>query len=284
MMTHPDEHSVELYILRPDAMAAGPRKELQEHLSACAGCRAVEHSLREFHAEFTQAPQADDALVARVTKRAFSSAGTIRLVHYHPRPHTTAGQSYIGVLAAMTGSAGARPGFETVASYASEADHILLRVRQDAGNKRVKVYYHADDPGKRDGAIVSIPALHADIVLDDHGQMEIGIPEAKTSHEWAALDAMVSLPVGAVEVPPPPPGETVTTNVVVHSTAEYAVTLKNENGVCTVLVQPIGDAVSVRRVVAKSGAGNTLIVDVSNDCGTFSAPPATDRLVLRFYL
>jgi hypothetical protein len=265
-------------------MASELRHELQEHLSSCPGCRAIESSLRAFHTDFAATPEPEHALVARVTKHAFFPARIIRLSHYRPRPQSTAGQTYVGVLAAMTGPAGVRPGFETVASFASEPDHILLRVRQDAEHRRVKVYYHADDPGKRDGAIVSIPSLPAEIVLDDHGQMEFGIPEAKTSREWAALDAIVTLPVGVLQVEPPPAGETLSTILAIHGVDDYRVVLQNSGGAFMVSVQPIGDAIPVRRVVAKDGSGTTVIADLSDGRATFSVTPAGDRFVLRFYL
>lgn len=282
-MTHPDEHSIEMYVLKPETMASEDLRGLEGHFSECAGCRAVERALREFYADFENSAEVDRVLIARVIQRAFSSTRVIRLSYYRPRPQTTTLQSYTGVLAAMTGANSARPGFETVATYASEPDHILLRIRQDAFNRRVKVYYHADDPAKRDGAIVSLPSVPGEIVLDDDGQLEFGIPEAKTSREWAALDALVILPLGMVEVDSPSPGKTLSRSLGIDGTVDYAVTLRNYEGTITVHVQPVGGAVPIHRLVVKGGPGTTVLVDLSDGHGAFPAPPTSDLLLLRLY-
>ena len=56
-----------------------------------------------------------------------------------------------GVLAAMSPAVDMHKGYETVATFASETDHILLRVRQDAALRKVKLYYLTDDAAKRTG-------------------------------------------------------------------------------------------------------------------------------------
>jgi hypothetical protein len=281
-MSHPDEHIIEMHILRPESLPETVRRETAEHLSSCTSCRAVEESLRSFHADFARPGEADPARVAQLVARAFSSPRIYHLPCYRPRPHTSAGESYTGVLAAMTSDSGTRAGFETVASFASEPDHMLLRVRQDAVKKRVKVYYHADDTARSAGAIVSFPALPAEIVLDDKGQMEFEIPEAMTSREWAALEALVTLPVGTAKMETPPIGESWSEQVGDQSSAHHIVTAKARTDSIALEVTSIGNAPTIRRVVLKDGAGRNILLELSGGYGTVTPLPV-GPLVLRLY-
>jgi hypothetical protein len=283
MMGHPDENTIEMYILKPASIASERRRELEEHLSECPGCRAVEVSLREYYSEFERGPEIDRALVTRVIKRAYSLGRVIRLTHYHPRPNTTAGQPYTGLLAAQAGEQGRRQGFETVGTFASETDHILLRVRQDTINRRVKIYYHAEDPQMREGAIVTIPDLPAEIVLDEHGQMEFGIADAKSAREWAAFSALIALPLAKAETERPAVGNEASTLIVADGANAYELTVSNKGESCTVLVRSMDDAPPVRRVVARDESGETVLVDLVGGSGTFSISPDCRRLLFRLY-
>jgi hypothetical protein len=281
-MPHPDEHSIEMYVLRPENLPESTRRDMAGHLSLCAGCRAVEESLRSFHIDFAHEAQADPARIAKLVTRAFSSPRIFHLRYYRPRPQISAGESYAGVLAAMTSSPRTGPGFETVASFASEHDHMLLRVRQDVVNRRVKIYYHADDPAKYAGAIVSLPALPAEIVLDDKGQMEFEIQEAKSPREWAALDVLVTLPLISLEVECPPPDEVRSAIVGAQESARREVTIENRGDRIEIGVASIGEVPSIHRLVVRDESGKNVLVTLSEGHASLTSTPS-ERILLRFY-
>jgi hypothetical protein len=211
-------------------------------------------------------------------QRIFAHATVIRLTPYHPQLQVPGGGSYSGILAAMAPESMSGEGFETVATYASAVDHILLRVRQDAAGHRVKLYYHADDPMCQRGPVVTLPALDADAVIDDQGRAEFNIEAPRTPREWSQLEALVAFPVctavraedGTVHLDPPS-GLAVNVSIEAH-------------GEQIAIFCPDGPGVpEVRRAVVWSTEAKPALVQLSTGRGSFLDPASGKKLVIRLY-
>jgi hypothetical protein len=169
-------------------------------------------------------------------------------------------------------------GFETVATFASTVDHILLRVRQDAARRRVKLYYHADDPQCQLGPVVTLPALDADAVIDDRGRAEFHIEAPRTPREWSQLEALVAFPVctavrtedGSVHVEHTP-GHSYSPSIEAHGT-QIAIHCADGPGIP-----------EVRRAVVWSEDAKPVLVQLTSGQGSFLDPASGKKLVIRLY-
>lgn len=277
-MVHIDEHTLELLILEPERFPAAERAVLTAHAGVCAGCRAVYEDLLALHGHLRSSQGQPAPSLAAAMQRFFTLHAVVRLMPYHPHLQVPAGGSYSGILAAMAPESMSHEGYETVATYASEVDHILLRVRQDASNRRVKLYYHADDPLCQLGPVVTLPALDADAVIDDAGRAEFHIEAPRTPREWSQAEALVAFPVcsavraedGTVSVDNSP-GHAY--EVVVASSGEQ-ISLRCSDG---------PSMPRVRRAVIWSAEGKAVMVHLSAGRGLFPDPAPGKRIVIRLY-
>jgi hypothetical protein len=169
-------------------------------------------------------------------------------------------------------------GFETVATYASEVNHILLRVRQDASNRRVKLYYHADDPLCQLGPVITLPALDADAVIDDQGRADFHIEAPRTPREWSQAEALVAFPVcsavrsvdGTVNVD----------NTPGHS---YDVSIETSGGQIEIRCSDGPTMPGIRRAVIWCEEGRPLLVGLASGRASFHDPAPGKKLVIRLY-
>lgn len=194
-MEHIDEHTLELMVVEPERFPPSRRTEILSHINDCPGCRALHEEIRSLHQDLRDQQGQTTPMIGIAIRKIFANLPVIHLTHFHPHLQVPAGASYSGILAAMAPETLSHEGYETVATFASEADHILLRVRQDAGNRRVRLYYHAEDPKCQVGPVVTLPALGADAVIDDHGRSEFRIDTPRSPREWSQLEALVAFPV-----------------------------------------------------------------------------------------
>ena len=277
-MVHIDEHTLELLILEPERFPEAERAVLTAHAGACAGCRAVYEDLMAVHGHLRDSQGQTTPLLAVAMRRFLGPQAVVRLMPYHPHLQVPAGGSYSGILAAMAPESMSPEGFETVATYASEVDHILLRVRQDASNRRVKLYYHADDPQCQLGPVVTLPALDADAVIDDAGRAEFHIEAPRTPREWSQTEALVAFPVcSAVRAED---GTVSVDNTPGHA---YEVALSTSGDQITLRCSDGPSMPAIRRAVVWSAEGKAMMLQVSSGRGTFPDPAPGKRFVIRLY-
>lgn len=278
-MLHADEHTLELLILDPERFPAPDRAAILAHLGDCPGCRAVHDDLVALHAALREGHEEASAPPLAAMQRIFAHAPVIRLTPYHPQLQVPGGGSYSGILAAMAPETTSREGFETVATYASAVDHILLRVRQDAEGRRVKLYYHADDPMCQLGPVVTLPALDADAVIDDQGRAEFQIETPRTPREWSRLEALVAFPActvvrledGTVRVDP---AHGRVHDVSIAAQGEHLEIRCSDGPTVPVL----------RRAVIWSEGEKPELVQLSSGYGSFIDPFPGKKLVIRLYV
>lgn len=280
-MIHPDEHTLETLVLAPACIPADERAAIGEHLTACAGCRALHETILAVHRGLADGAGRPASALSRAVQRILGGAAVVRLTPYHPSPRTTTGGVYTGVLAAMAPDSTGREGFETVATFASEKDHILLRVRQDAAHNRVKLYYHADDPARMAGPVVTLPALAADAVIDDHGRSEFAIPAARSAREWSALEAFVAFPVCTVTRDAQ--GAVAAVNATGGMSASYRVRLTQDAEAMHLAWTAEEDAPEIRRAVLWTPDGRSLLVETSHGQASFPDPCPGERILIRLY-
>ncbi len=277
-MVHIDEHTLEMLILEPERFQPAERAVLAAHISVCPGCHAVHEDLMTLHGYVRESQgQPTPSLVAAM-KRIFARGTMVSLTPYHPHLQVPAGGSYSGILAAMAPESMSQEGFETVATYASEVNHILLRVRQDASNRRVKLYYHADDPLCQLGPVVTLPALDADAVIDDQGRAEFHIEAPRTPREWSQAEALVAFPVcSAVRAED---GTVHVENTPGHS---YDVSLEPSGALIGIRCSDGPTMPGIRRAVIWSAEGLPLLVGLTGGRASFLDPAPGRKLVIRLY-
>jgi hypothetical protein len=279
-MDHPDEHTLELLILEPERFSSTARGGLAMHIADCGGCRNLFETLEGLHRGLRSDVGVSPDVTARAVHRIFCPGNIIRLLPYHPHPKTPVGESYAGVLAAMSPAVDMHKGYETVATFASETDHMLLRVRQDAARRKVKLYYLTDDAAKRTGPVITLPVLGAEAVLDEHGQSEFDIPEPKSAREWASLEVLVSLPAYALTWTRGSEGQTPTDG---GGDASYRIILHEKDGTVSFECRIAPGAPGIRRAVVWSPEGNSILVEVTDGRGSFTDPSPGDPLLIRLY-
>ncbi len=277
-MAHIDEHTLELLILEPERFPEAERAVLTAHAGVCAGCRAVYEDLLALHGHLRDSQGQATPSLATAMQRFLGPHAVVRLTPYHPHLQVPAGGSYSGILAAMAPESMSHEGFETVATYASEVNHILLRVRQDASNRRVKLYYHADDPLCQLGPVVTLPALDADAVIDDAGRAEFPIEAPRTPREWSQAEALVAFPVcSAVRA------ENGTVSVDNTPGHAYEVAIESSGDQITLRCSDGPSMPGIRRAVIWSAEGKAVLIHLTSGRGVFPDPAPGKRIVVRLY-
>ena len=279
-MAHADEHTLEMMVLEPGRVAAAERATVMAHIADCAGCRAVHEDLIALHRDLRESAASRAMAVDDAMRKIFASPGVIHLVPYRPHLQVPVGASYSGILAAMAPETVSHEGFETVATFASEADHILLRVRQDATGHRVKLYYHADDPSRQCGPMVTLPALEADAVIDDQGRAEFPIAAPKSPREWSHLEALVTFPVCSLVR-----GEdhTVTVEEKPQPSGAYHIECRQDGPTIELRSGQDPGMSEIRRAVVWLPDGRSVLVRMSAGTCSFTDPAPQKKLVIRLY-
>jgi hypothetical protein len=279
MMDHINEHTLELMVMDPEQFPAGRRTEILAHCGECPGCRALQEEIRALHHDLQEQQGVPSPMLGAAIGKIFAKSPVIQLTHYHPHLQVPAGASYSGILAAMAPEAMSHEGYETVATFASEADHILLRVRQDAGNRRVRLYYHADDPTRQLGPVVTLPALGADAVIDDQGRSEFRIETPRSPREWSQLEALVAFPVCSLLRTAS--GSVTITQETAHS---YEVVLEPRGGVLEVRCANASPAPPIRRAVIWAAEGKPVVVEMDSGRASVAGFDPAKSLLIRLYV
>lgn len=278
-MDHIDEHTLELIVVEPERFPASRLTEVMAHVNECPGCRAVHDEIRAIHLGLHEQRDRPSLMLATALGRVFPHPCVVRLTQYHPHLQVPAGASYTGILAAMAPESMSHEGYETVATYASEADHILLRVRQDAGNRRVRLYYHADDPMHQQGPVITLPALGADVVIDDSGRSEFRIETPRSPREWAQLEALVAFPVCSLIRTE---GGLVT--ITQESAHTYEVVLEPQNSLLEIRCVHASAAPPIRRAVIRVAEEKPIVVEMDSGRASIASVDPAKSLLIRLYV
>lgn len=277
-MTHLGEHILASLITDPQGLSDEERAAARAHLDSCAGCSGLYEEIRAVHEELHTGAPVSTAILEKAIHRIFAPDRVVRLVPFHPHLQVPAGSSYAGILAAMAPEQVSREGYETVATFASEVDHMLLRVRQDAGQRRVRLYFHTPDPAHRRGAVITLPALHADAVVDEQGRAEFLIDQPRTPRAWSQLEALVTFPVYSLRR---------TADGVVHRDLQaahgYDVLLRQQDDRLVLHCTHQPDVPAIRRVVIWDADNRSMILDTPSDDNAFPDPSPGHTVVIHLY-
>jgi hypothetical protein len=184
----------------------------------------------------------------------------------------------------MTPPTGSHTRFDTVATLASEEEKSLLRVRLDRATHSIKLYLHTDNAAKRDGAIVSLPSLSSDIVLDERGQGEFTLAHESAEPMWSTLEALIRLPVFSFALS----ARHFTTGPVCRQQAggvsgNCAATLTHRNGRFGVTVAAQANGPLLTTAVIRGSSGETYFIALQDGRGEIALPILPSEFVIRFY-
>lgn len=283
-MKHPDEHTIDLFILNPESLDPALCDGVRLHIEECAGCRSFADYLENFYRHLQWGSQDHSARVETLTRNIFHQPSAFLLRPFKPRPNLPiTSYGFTSILAAMTPPAGMGPRFDTVATLASEEEKSLLRIRLDRATHSIRLYLHTDDAMKREGAIVSLPSLSSDIVLDERGQGEFTLAQEIAEPAWSTLEALIRLPVFSMELMST---QFMKGTVYRHETssnfATWSATLSHIGGRFIVAVEA-RDGQPLTMAVMRGSGGETYFVALQDGKGEIALPVLPPAFVIRFY-
>jgi hypothetical protein len=282
-MLHYDERTIDLFVQNPAILAPEVLKAMERHIPGCPACRGLATFLQEYYRELTEYADSRSSEVEAIMARLMPLPSIIRLRPYRPvASGPSLGNTYISVMAAM--SASPQPTSGTVATLASERDHIVLRIRAEKEDSSYHLFLHADDPRKLEGVLVDFPEVPAGFVLDEKGQAEFQWAEGRRPNEWSSLEAIAHFPIAA---------QTVNGNLL-RERGSLTVDLLLAKGRCTVdLTYDVSSSMlsarcsrpggEVSALTLKAPHGTAYLIPLQNGEGRIAIPGPPAELVLRLY-
>jgi hypothetical protein len=282
-MNHIEEQLLEAYAWQPEKLPGDARQSVEAHLAACAACQSIAEFLRAFYADLLASPREAAPQVQRLVNALFPLPHIMPLQPFQPKLEAISfGDGYTTVLAAMSPATPRR--FQTVATFAAEPQNTLVRITHDNLTDAFKLYVLADDPRKREWAIVYFPQLAADFVTDDKGQVAFQLSAHARPENWAALEAVLRLPIAEAH----PALDRLQQNSAPQSfettAADYAVVLSYADKMLTFAVRSIKPhAQIIQRVVVTTTAGQTFLITLHDGKGGLNLDALPETLTLRLY-
>lgn len=282
-MRHIEEELLEAYVRQQENLSVDVRQSVGAHLTACAACQSIAEYLRTFHADLRESPREVSPKVQAGIEALFPLPHFIPLHPFRPKMETIAfGDGYTTVLAAMSPETPRR--FQTVATFAAEPQNTLVRITHDKVTDVFKLYVLADEPRKREWAIVSFSQLAADFVTDDKGQVAFQLSGQARPENWAALEAVLRLPIADAH----PALDRLRQNSSLQSlettAGDYVVALSYADKMLTIAVRSMRPQVQViHRVVVQTTSGQTFLVTLRDGRGDLNLDALPETLTLRLY-
>jgi hypothetical protein len=196
-MSPDDEPRIERYVRRPGTMGAEERRAVERLIEDDPGAAAYAEFLRSFYerldADAGRAPDRVETFVDDL----FGGNPVISVQPFRPSR-----EARPTVLAAETAASSEERRFSVLATLAAEADQVLVRVVADREAEQGRLYVLAEPPARRAHVVVSFPDLGLDLVTDEEGRLEFGLPANVTAEQWADARAVVRCPVATGELAP----------------------------------------------------------------------------------
>jgi hypothetical protein len=282
-MPHIEERLLEAYARQSEKLPDDARQLVEAHLTACAACRSIAEFLLAFYVDLRESPREAAPQVQRLVEALFPFPYVISLQPFQPKLEAISfGDGYTTVLAAMSPSLPRR--FQTVATFAAEPQNTLVRITHDNVTDVFKLYVLADDPRKREWAIVSFPQLAVDFVTDDKGRVAFQLSAQARPENWAALEAILRLPVAEAHLALDRLQPIVAQQSLETMAADYAVALSYSDKILTIAVRSMKlHAQNIKMVVVKTAAGQTFLVTLRDGKGDLHVDALPETLTLHLY-
>lgn len=282
-MNHIEEQLLDAYARQPENLPGDIRQSVEAHLAACAACRSIAEFLSAFYADLLESPHEAAPQVQALVDALFPLPHVISLQPFQPKLEAISfGDGYTTVLAAMSPTTPRR--FQTVATFAAEPQSTLVRIMHDNAADIFKLYVLADDPYKREWAIVSFPQLAADFVTDDKGQVAFQLSAHARPENWAALEAILRLPIAAAHLALDRLQQHSSPQFLETMAADYAIALSYADKTLTIAVRSMkSNSQVIQRVVAKTTTGQTFLMTLRDGKGDLNLDALPETLTLRLY-
>jgi hypothetical protein len=282
-MRHTEEQLLEAYAQQRENLPGDIRQLVEAHLAVCAACQSIAEFLRAFYADLRESPPEVAPQMQALVDALFPLPHIIPLQPFQPKLDTISfGDGYTTVLAAMSPATPRR--FKTVATFAAEPQNTLVRITHDNVTDVFKLYVLADDPRKREWAIVSFPQLAADFVTDDKGQVAFQLSAHARPENWAALEAVLRLPIVETHLPLDRFQQSSAPQFLETTAADHAVALSYADKILTIVAHATKPhAQVIQRVVVKTAAGQIFLATLRNGKASLNLDALPEALTLRLY-
>lgn len=282
-MLHYDERTIDLYVQNPALLAPEVVQAMERHMLTCPACKGLATFLQEYYRELTEYADSRSSEVEAIMARLMPLRSIIRLNPYRaPVAGPSPGSTYISVMAAM--SASSQPISGTVATLASERDHMVLRIRAEKDESTYHLFLHADDPRRLEGVLVDFPEVPAGFVLDEKGQAEFHWLEGRRPNEWSSMEAIAHFPIAVQNV----------NGDLLREKGSCTADLLLARGRCTVdlYYDPATSMLSARcsrpggevsAVTLRAPGGPAYLIPLQDGQGRIAIPGPPAEMVLRLY-
>lgn len=270
-----DESLIERYVRQPGALSAQERRVAVEVLETHPAARALADTLQTFYREFDALEETDAPRVERFMEGLFPEPRVIPLRPFRSEPHD-AGSSHKALLAAMSPSAQER--FETVATLASEAHGVLVRLLCDRSSNTYRLYTLAENEERRAHVVISFPELALNLVTDEQGRVDFSLNAEAV--DWTSIRAVLRLPVATWEVSPRQLEGGAHTDQIASG---YEGTCTLDDDRLSVTVAATEDEASALSLAVVEHAGDKTWVPLEEGEGSVNLSASQERIIIRLY-
>jgi hypothetical protein len=281
---HLEEHVIETYVARPQSLGVNARQDVAAHLEQCKACRKIADFLREFYEERESTKEKHPAGIDNFVAKIFPSAHIVALYPYRPEPASvSASDAYTIVLAAKSPKP-APPRFETVATLASEQKDTLLRILRDRESSALRLYILSEDRRKYAHAIISLPDLAVDAVVDEKGQAIISLAGRLIPRNWEGVKCVLRLPLGEVRINAGQLREASQENPFKGKIEDHEIKIVYSQDTLAIEADPFRSGARTSTLAVIGGPASGLIfVALQNGKGTCALPSLPIELTIRLY-
>jgi hypothetical protein len=188
---HIDERTIEALIADRRSLDTATVSAIESHIAQCAACRETHTFLGRFYAQFGETASEASAATQQFAEKIAQAPKVVLLRPFHHNAEIPNSENrFITVLAAQA-DAPSHDRFKTVAVLNSDDHKAILRIIHDTETDNFRLYLLTDDPRKADRALVSIPAIHSELVTDTSGMAQFSLSKEKQPADWSALQAFL---------------------------------------------------------------------------------------------
>ncbi|MCG3158346.1 MAG: hypothetical protein DKINENOH_04988 [bacterium] len=279
-MTHPPESLIEAYVRHPDDLSAVQRDAIAGHLAGCRACHEVGEYLRSFYLELEALQHKTSLQVEQWLQKHSAPAQKVTLHPFKPqREVLRASDGYTVVLAALTHEPPALR-FQTVATFTSAGQNVLLRLLRDNASDSFRLYLLADPQSRRAHALVSFPALALEVLTDEKGRAAFTLAAHVIPKDWEAVQVVLRFPVHDLQLHAAALGQ----DTVIWEAAGHVITLAYVQGTLTLEALPQKANTPACCFAALTAANGQVVgVALHNGKGVLALAPLPETLTLRFY-
>lgn len=280
-MTHPPEPLIEAYVRHPQDLSTAQRGAIAGHLAGCRACHEVGEFLRSFYLDLEALQLKLSPQVEQWLQEHSALAHKVKLYPFKSqRERPRASDGYTVVLAALTHEPPALR-FQTVATFTSAGQNVLLRILRDNASDCFRLYLLADPQSRRAHALVSIPALALHVLTDEKGRAAFALAAHLIPKDWEAVQIVLRFPVHDRRLHTAALGQNA---VIIWEAAGHVITLAYAQGTLTLAARPQKTTTPACTFVAIGAAnGQVLGVALHDGKAGLALAPLPETLTLRFY-